>query len=244
MSKKSVTKNHKKQQMIAKAKKSKQMQTLMIATGGVFLLVLIIIALVSTSGKEQADSLGVPYAGQPMQGNASAPISITEFADFKCPACKTFTEEYFPYIKRDFIDKGIAKFYFINNPILGPDSYTAAAAGEAIYQQNDQAFWAYVNALYKHQGNENEQWATPEYLVSLARQEKLEINYDQLAKDLEAGTFEDRVRDDYNFANDSGITSTPTLLINGKEVSNPFDYKEIKKLIEEELKGQQANGQK
>ncbi|HZG15561.1 MAG TPA: thioredoxin domain-containing protein [Candidatus Bathyarchaeia archaeon] len=244
MSKKSETKAQKKQQMEAKSKKSNQMRTLMMATGGVFLLLLIIVGFVAFSGNDQGDSLNVPYAGQPVQGDANAPITITEFGDFKCPACKTFTEEYFPYIKRDYIDKGIAKFTFLNNPILGPDSYTAAAAGEAIYHQNEQAFWPFLEAVYKHQGDERQQWATPEFLVNLVKQEKLEINYDQLAKDLEAGTFDKKVREDEAFAVNSGITSTPTLLINGKLVQNPFDYNEIKQLIAEELKGTQGNEQK
>lgn len=244
MSKKSDTKALKKKQLEDKSKRSNLVRTLMIVTGSLFLLLLIVIGLLSNSGNEQADSLNVPYAGQPMLGDANAPVSITEFGDFKCPACKAFAEEYFPSIKKDYIDTGLAKFYFMNNAFIGPDSYTAAAASEAVYYQNEKAFWPFVDAVYKYQGVENEQWATPEFLVSLAKQEKLEIDYDQLAKDLQSGTFDSQVRDDVQFATNAGITSTPTILVNDRVVSNPFDYNEIKKLIEEELKGKSANEQK
>ncbi len=44
-----------------------------------------------------------------------------------------------PRLKEEYIDKGKVQLYFINFPFIGKDSDLGAAAGEAIYKQ-DQRF--------------------------------------------------------------------------------------------------------
>ncbi|WP_186819796.1 thioredoxin domain-containing protein, partial [Bacillus tropicus] len=52
--------------------------------------------------------------GQPVLGKDSAPVTVVEFGDYKCPSCKVFNSDIFPKIKKDFIDKGDVKFSFVN----------------------------------------------------------------------------------------------------------------------------------
>lgn len=240
MSQKSVSKTIKKQQMQQKSKTTRKLQNLMIITGGLFALALIIISMLPASPK----TLDLTYQGHPRLGDANAPVQIAEFGDFKCPSCKIFSDKVFPQLKKDYIDKKEASLTFFNNPIIGPDSTTAGAAGLAVYHQNEQAFWTFYEALYKNQGEESKQWATPAFLLDLAKKEKLQVNLDQLQADLKAGTYEKAVQKEYEFAKNAGITQTPTIFINGKEVSNPFDYNEIKSMIDEASKGTRANAHK
>ncbi|GHA47065.1 thiol-disulfide oxidoreductase [Amylibacter ulvae] len=45
-------------------------------------------------------------------GDADAPITIVEYASFTCPHCRTFHENVYPDLKKNFIDTGKVKFVF------------------------------------------------------------------------------------------------------------------------------------
>ena len=98
-------------------------------------------------------------------GNESAPVTIVEFGDYRCPVCEQFDNQVFPSVKEDFIDTGEAKFYFMNYAFLdsrlpGDTSQTAARTSECVYRQNETEFWDFHHAVYDNQGPEDEDWAT------------------------------------------------------------------------------------
>ncbi|PIB23102.1 thiol-disulfide oxidoreductase [Amylibacter kogurei] len=45
-------------------------------------------------------------------GDPDAPITIVEYASFTCPHCRTFHENVYPDLKKNFIDTGKVKFVF------------------------------------------------------------------------------------------------------------------------------------
>lgn len=173
------------------------------------------------------------YEKQPALGSKDAPVKIVEFADFKCPSCKEFDQKIFPVLKKDFIDNKIVQYYFINSPILSQDSRTAAMASEAVYSQNPKAFWKYYDAIFAYQKNEHLNWATSDYLVQIAKQSNIQVDYDKLKKDINNKIFVQAVKDDEAIGRKLGINSTPTIYINGKKVSSKdtFNYSALKALI-------------
>lgn len=183
---------------------------------------------------EAVDETAFQYETQQRLGKEDAPVKIVEFADFKCPACKAFTEQVFPQIQKDYIETGKASLYLINKPFIGPDSFTAAQVGEAIYAQNPDAFWNYYKKVFANQGNEKEKWATEEFLLELAGGIP-NINIEELEQSI--ADFNEAVAQDDNIADSLQVNSTPTIFINGKPVANPFDYEgSVKPAIESALK--------
>ena len=178
------------------------------------------------------------YDQQPMLGSKDAPIKMVEFADFKCPSCKAFDQEILPLIKKDFIDQGLVQFHFINYPIITPngDSRTAAIAGEAVYNQNPEEFWKYYETLFANQQDEKLNWATPDFLVQIAKDANLKIDFDKMKQDIEQKAFEENVRTDMAIGNQVGVNGTPTVFINGKEIDiqDAFNYETLKKIILQE----------
>ena len=74
-----------------------------------------------------------------MLGAASAPIEISEYADYQCPHCADFDQVQFPDLKIRAIDNGKARLRFRDFPIEGPQSRIAAHAAACA---NDQGhFW-------------------------------------------------------------------------------------------------------
>jgi len=183
------------------------------------------------------------YDQQPMLGSKDAPVRMVEFADFKCPSCKAFDQEILPSVKKDFIDQGLVQFYFINYPIITPngDSRTAAIAGEAVYNQNPEEFWKFYETLFANQQDEKLNWATPDFLVQVAKDANLNIDFDKMKQDIEQKAFEENVRTDMAIGNQVGVNGTPTVFINGKEIAiqDAFNYEALKQIILQEKDGTQ-----
>jgi protein-disulfide isomerase len=234
-------KNINKQLRKEKAIRRNKMQKLMGWSLAAIVLIVIVVTFVSSPSGPKAgapvDQTVFQYEKQPTLGSKDAPVKLVEFADFKCPACMQFDKTILPELKKDYIDTGVVQLSFINYPIISPetDSRTAAIAGEAVFNQNPEEFWKFYEAVYAHQGDERKLWATPEYLVQIAKDSKVEVDYDKLLKDITDKTFGQEVRDDESIARKIGVHGTPTLYINGQPVpeNDTFNYNAIRELIEQ-----------
>ncbi|MFC8689649.1 DsbA family protein [Brevibacillus porteri] len=172
------------------------------------------------------------YETLPVLGDPNAPVKIVKFGDFKCPGCQDFSQQIKPQLVKDYVDKGIASFYFMNIAFVGPDSNTAALAAQSVYHQSNESYWKFYDAVYKNQGSPKVPWATPEYLTELARKEGLSINYEQLRQEIDSKTYQNEINAQMEFGSKIGVRSTPSLFINGVKVEDVFDYDNLKKVIE------------
>src|SRR3990167_9811540 len=118
--------------------------------------------------------------GQPTLGNPKAKIHLVVFEDLKCANCARFNNEVMPYLKKQYIDTGIAKYTLINLAFI-PGSLPAANAAHCVYQQSNTLFFDYVDYIYHHQPPENKNWATIPALLNYANAIK-GIDGDKLAQ--------------------------------------------------------------
>ena len=177
-----------------------------------------------------AVSSDISVEGQPMLGQADAPVEIVAFEDFKCPACRYFDENVFPEVKRNLIDTGQVKFYFINYPFIGPDSATAAQAGECVFNQNPQSFWDYKTYLFRSQGPESEEWATPAFLAGVARDNLPDINADALQSCISDKTYAEQVSADRTMGDAAGVQGTPSIFVEGQRLES-FQFDAIQTAV-------------
>lgn len=244
MGKKKNAKNQQRQKADEKAKRTQRWM------GWTLVLILVLcvgaIFYKAVSGPQTGQAVEeteFQYEKQPMLGEKEAPVRVVEFADFKCPSCKQFDQTILPQLKKDFIDQGDVQFYFVNYPIISPngDSRTAAIAGEAVYKQNPQEFWKFYEAVFDKQQPESTTWATSDFLVQIAKEANLNLDFDQLKKDIDNEAFAQEVDDDEAIGNRAGVNGTPTIFINGREISiqDTFNYDAIKAAIEEAKGGSQ-----
>ncbi len=176
--------------------------------------------------QENATENAIDYSIQPSLGNDNAPAKVMLFEDFTCSHCATFTEQVLPKLKEEFLENGQAEFFFINNQFLGPNSIMAGMAGECAYEQDEALFWDYKTILFRAQNQIRYDAATLASLVASVP------GLDQAA--MESCISERRhmqtVNDDLLFAKGLGVTSTPTVFVNGQMVvveynneSDPMD---------------------
>jgi protein-disulfide isomerase len=212
--------------------KQKQ-KTRILIISSIALVVIIFVGLFMLASKDAAKNAasGEPtefnYSELPRLGNEDAPVKLVEFGDFKCPACSQFASSIKPKIVQDFVNEGKAALYFVNMAFVGPDSETASLASLSVYHQNQDEFWKFYDAVYAQQGDESDEWATEDFLVSLAEKEKLAIDYDLLRKDIKERTYADELKSDIQLANIAGVTTTPSLYINGVKTAEPFNIEAI-----------------
>lgn len=152
----------------------------------------------------------------PILGSTTALVTIIEMGDYQCEMCKRWYDNTRPAIIENFIDTGKANMFFIDYPILGPDS---ALAAEATYCADDQGkYWVYHVTLYDYQGHMNSGWANAERLKSFAF--NLDLNMDEFEECLDSSKYDERVKLNWQKASAGGATSTPTFIIVNTETGN------------------------
>jgi protein-disulfide isomerase len=138
-------------------------------------------------------------------GPDDAPVTLVEFGDYECPYCGMAH----PIVKRAQRElRSQLRFVFRNFPLAEahPHARLAAQAAEAAGAQGK--FWEMHDTLF-----ENQDALEVEDLVGYA--ESLDLDIERFTRDLEAGTFEKRVRDDFRSGVKSGVNGTPTFFMNG-----------------------------
>ena len=144
-------------------------------------------------------------------GDENAPVTIVEYMSMTCPHCAAFHDENFKPLKEKYIDTGKVRFILREFPF---DPRAAAAIMLARCAPEAQ-FFPMVDVLFKQQRT----WATAadgrEALLQIARL----AGFTQ--ESFEACLTNQKLLDDVNAvrtkaANEFGVQSTPTFIINGK----------------------------
>ena len=216
-------------------KKSSPMKYLVIITL-VIVVLLVSIVLLTNKSKDTDETLESHPSteNQPTIGEKDAPVSIVEFGDFKCPACKAWGEQIYPKLKTEFIDTGKANFSYINTLFHGEESALGALAAESVFVNDPDSYFEFHKELFNQQPTTDHDaaWITVEKLMEVAG-ETTDMDISQLKQDVEQGTGIEAVEVDKSLVEEFEIQQTPTIVINGTKLEDPYDYERIKELIEE-----------
>jgi protein-disulfide isomerase len=142
-----------------------------------------------------------------VQGPADAPVTLVEYGDYECPYCG----QAYPIVKALQQRMGDRlRFVFRNFPLANahPHAEHAAEAAEAAGAQGEDRFWAMHDRLYEHQRALDDQ-----HLERHAAAVGLDV--ERFDREMEAGRYRERVREDFLSGVRSGVNGTPTFFING-----------------------------
>ncbi len=156
-----------------------------------------------------ADLTAIPQDGAVL-GSPDARVTLIEYADPQCPACRRYTEELFPSFVDEYVRPGRVNTEFRGYPFIGPDSVKAYRFLLAAGLQSK--LWDLQEALYRNQGGENDGWVTDELLQQLAG-EIQGLDAEKLFADAETAEITTTAEEAAGKATDAGIPGTPTLLI-------------------------------
>ena len=203
-------------------------------------LVLILIAFFAFSKYSQIQKDSQPVSIKVTNtdhtiGRVDAKVSIIEFADLQCPACKAF-DPIVTQVIADYIAKNASvKFTFKHFPLtaIHQNTLLAAVGSEAAAKQGK--FWEYKKVVYEKQ----EDWAS-----SLDAKDKIKsylaavgIDTAKWEKDLSDASLEEKVLSDLKEATSISLSGTPSFIINGVKVdaSKLSSPEKMKAYIDAEL---------
>lgn len=149
-------------------------------------------------------------------GSTTANVTLEEFADFQCGACASVH----PILKEVQSTYGSRiRFIFRNFPLAIPahdKAYEAAVAVEAVGLQDRTKFWAMQSLLFDNQ----QIWTTnPNYRqLWEGYVQQIGLDVEKFKADVAGREAKARVDADMQRGRGLSVDSTPTLLVNGKNI--------------------------
>ena len=175
---------------------------------------------------------GLDQSGQTL-GDASAPVTVTEFGDPQCPVCKAFAEQIAPQLISSEVRTGNVKYVYQPYLIIGPDSKPAMKAILAAGDQN--RFWNYLQLFYANQGEENSGYVTDDFLTNLAKAAGIS-DLGAWNESRNSSKWDGVIDKGSSDAEGFGFNGTPSLVAqgpNGTQTINGFGLSEIQAAIQQ-----------
>ncbi len=166
-------------------------------------------ACVDTTGLSADSSKGINP-----QSNASSIVSVVEYGDFQCPACRSAQERVVQPMLQQYGSK--IHFEFRQFPLTAIHEYAMMAAEASECAADQGKFWEFVDTAYTHQDDLNtqavEEWGNQLKLdmTLFNRCQKSHIKRKAILAEYDAGV-------------KLGVKGTPTFLVNGKIVESTID---------------------
>jgi protein-disulfide isomerase len=165
-------------------------------------------ATVDAAPVDPKKTFALAVAGSPVKGPADAPITIVEFSDFQCPPCgesRTLIKQVLTTYPKD------VKLVYKTLPLtsIHPNALGAAKAAVAAGKQGK--FWEMHDVLY-----ENQDALDADRLSDYAA--RIGLDVERWKRDAASAEVQQQISADIREARDNGIDSTPTFIVNGKQV--------------------------
>ena len=160
-------------------------------------------------------------------GEANAPVTIEEWADFQCPACRAFAINVEPQLRTAYIATGKVRFVFQNFAFLGIESDWAAQAAECAAAEN--RFVDYHDRLYARQAAENSGAFSKANLKKIGAELGIA---GQFAACVDSSAYAAKVRDSRSAGQAKGVQATPTLFINGTKIEGAPTFDQLRAKVD------------
>lgn len=150
-------------------------------------------------------SAAVSTGNRPVIGEADAPVTLVEFADYECPFCNRFFQNTWPLLTRDYIDTGKLRVVVKDMPLgFHPNAREAAQAAHCAAEQGK--FEAMRDILYR-----NARKLSADLLPGYGKVVGLDVAAfeDCLASE----RYLDRIDADAAEAREAGLTGTPSFVV-------------------------------
>jgi protein-disulfide isomerase len=195
-------------------------------------IVTIIAAVTSAGDPGSGSNLSAPpvSVGEWTQGPQDAKVTLIEYGDFQCPACRT----YYSMVKQllaEYDDRVL--FVSRNFPLysIHPNGGISAQAAEAAGLQGK--YWEMFDILYEKQA----EWSrtatnrvVEQHFNGYAQ--SLGLDMAKFGRDINSDEVLRKIQADVNGAEAIGVNSTPSFYVNLQKIQNPSSYDQFKSIID------------
>lgn len=173
---------------------------------------------------------------QPSFGTPGAPVVIAVFSDFQCPYCaqeaKTLRNEVAKTYPKE------VRVFFHDYPLPTHNwAKPAAAAGRCIFEQEPLAFWDFHDWIFENQNS-----ITPANLNDKVMEFAAGKGVDalKLTGCIERGETTATIDQSIQQGQSAGVSSTPTIFINGRKLGGSHKWEQLKQIIDYEIEYQKV----
>ena len=162
-------------------------------------------------------------------GTASAPVVITEYADYQCPACQDFDVVQMPEITRQLVETGKVRWRYRDFP-LNMHPFARLAAHSAACADDQGKYWQQHAAIYQGQST----WAREAEPSGIFRGYAGQVGLDLKAYDacMMSAKYAGRIQASYEEGVRVGVNGTPTFLIGDRLYNGLSNSDALKRLVD------------
>ena len=165
-----------------------------------------------------------------VRGPKNAPVTLEIYGDFQCPSCGIASREIDELQAQEFAGK--MRVVFHEFPLaMHRHAAQAARAAEAAGIQGK--FWEMHDALYKYQDVWSRATNANDFFESYA--EAIGLDVARFRADCISPDVLTRVMEDGKAGKERGVENTPTLFLNGNQVTTAFTKEALQQVIESAL---------
>jgi Na+/H+ antiporter NhaA len=147
-----------------------------------------------------------------IRGPETAPVTLVEYGDFECPYCGQAEG----VVRELLVDFGDLRYVWRHLPLNDVHSHAQLAAEASEFAAAHGKFWEMYDLLLSHQDA-----LEVRHLVSYA--EELGLDGERFRAALRKRKLSDRIAQDVESADRSGVSGTPTFFINGRRHYGAYD---------------------
>ncbi len=166
------------------------------------------------------------------KGATNAKVSLVEYSDFQCGACKA----YHPIVEEVLAaHKDTLSFTYRHFPLpQHKNAEFAARVAEAAGAQGK--FWEMTALIFEGQSDWSLENTTSAKKIFTGYATKLELDITKWETDRDSQAVKIKVANDKRTGEQAGVNSTPSFYLNGKKIQNPRGVEEFNALIEYAIK--------
>lgn len=172
-------------------------------------------ALIETYKKELFSDPATPSIGP-----KDAEVTLVEFYDYNCGACKILYAALIDYLKEDKKLRVVFKEY----PIFGENSQYPARLALAVHRLEPEKYFDFHKELMGHQGR-----VTPE--VAEAAMDKLGLDKDKIEKEASSKAVILQLEADRKLAAALGAGGTPLVVLNNEIIPHAMDLEMLREKV-------------
>ena len=207
----------------AKQRTSRTLYWVLIAVGVLALAVVVGNLIFGTAGQGARAPVEISYASSEellemaqgvRLGDADAPVTIMDFSDYQCPACRAFATQSKPFLEMEFIESGQANLVFYDFPLPSfPHSFLAARAARCAGDQG--AYWSFHDQLFRAQM----EWSgrSDPFSTFVGYAESLGLDRSEFRSCLGSDRHADVVSANIELGRRLNVTGTPTIFLDTGE---------------------------
>lgn len=165
-----------------------------------------------------------------VMGNPAAPVEITEFGDFECPACGRFAVLSEPDVRKNYVQTGKVRWRFIDYPLSGHRNTWQASRAAACADEQGK-FWEFHDLLYQTQDRWNGEATDNPDKVMKDYARGLGLNASQFDQCIDSKKYQSKIQAHLSIAEQRKIMQTPTFIIGDQQVAAALPYDELAKYI-------------